>query len=162
MKSAKQFSERGISNVVAETLLISIAVLAMTSVAYVVVSNVATQTRYIDVDVRLENWGTHSIKITLFHMGGDTFNIPTGQFSEFKVMGGYIGEHSWENTVAWDNWVFDNDDGFEVGDNVVGYLNYDSASISLGQRIWISMLDFVSEELLFRETFTVENSLLYE
>jgi len=162
--------QRGVSEIVGEVLMIAIIAIAMSSIAYVVVSRAVTPERYTDLMVRLENASplptesitTKSIKVVLFHIGGDKLGIPQRADDEFRVVGSHIGENSWENIVAWDNWTFsDPANGFELGEIAVGILRHDDATIRIGDKVRISVHDLYSDKTIRDFTYTVENSALY-
>lgn len=166
MASAKKTSERGISTVIGEVMLIAVATLAMSVVAYAVLSSAVTNTRDVELSVRLFNADLaptfDNVFVVLYHMGGDELGIPTGPDREFTVIGSYTGEFSWENTVPWDHWLFsDYIGGFGFGENAVGLLRDDDAAIQIGDKIRITVTDIYADKIIFREQVVVENILLY-
>jgi flagellin-like protein len=157
--------KKGVSPVVGEILLIAIIISVMTTVAFAFISSPGPPARSAEIQVRLENAGappTDIIRVILEHRGGDAIGIPTGADDEFRVIGGYFAENPWDNVVPWDNWEFSGPDGgFELGENAVGYLRHDDAVIGIGDRIWITINDLYAEKLIFHETLSVENSMLW-
>jgi hypothetical protein len=173
--------ERGISSIVAEVMLIGITSAAMAMVAAVLISSSSTPERFVDLEIRLENFNpdgeppTNTVKVIIAHMGGDSIPLPTGPGDEFNLIGFSSRElannqqswqdnqskTTWENDVAWDNWSFssgDSEDGFELGETIEGYLMDDSASVEIGDQIRISVYDTYAKKYAFREIITVENS----
>lgn len=161
----RPIGQRGISPIVGEIILIAVVMAAMSTIAYVVLSGAATPKRHPKLEVRLENAGEpqcQSIKVVLFHVGGDALGIPTGAYREFSVSGFHLGENQWENTVPWDNWVFSSAaQGFQLGENAVGFLIHEDATIDIGDEVGITVLDLVSGDLVYDRTLEVENSSLY-
>lgn len=161
----QSLEQRGVSPIIGEVIMIAVILMAMSTIAYVVLSGVATPVRYPKLDVRLENAGEppcQSIKVVVFHIGGDALGIPMREGDEFSVIGFQLGENSWENTVPWDNWVFsDAARGFQLGENAVGYLRHGDASIDIGDEVGITIVDMVSNELILDRTLEVKNSTLY-
>jgi hypothetical protein len=167
MASVKKASERGVSTVIGEALLIVVATAAMSLLAYAVISGAAKSTRDVELTVRLVNADLvndpfDNLVVALFNVGGDELGIPTGPDREFRVIGSYIGEDSWENTVPWDSWVFsDYIGGFGFGENVVGYLRHDDAAMHIGTKIRITVTDIYADKIIFREQVEIEDILLY-
>lgn len=162
---------RGVSPIVGEVLMIAVVMIAMSAIAWAVISGGGKPERQTELLVRLENASPpdpdkdstfDNIRVILYHVGGDSIGIPKKDVDEFCVFGLHIGENTWENTVPWDNWVFsDEANGFQLGENVVGYLRHDDATISIGDKIKITVLDLYSGKPIYARTKTVENSSLY-
>ncbi|MDI6884468.1 MAG: type IV pilin N-terminal domain-containing protein [Hadesarchaea archaeon] len=157
--------QRGVSPIVGEVLMIAVVVIAMSAIAWTVISSAATPSRYTELRVRLENASsppTQSIRVVLFHRGGDPLGIPTKADDEFRVFGSHIGENSWENVVAWNSWTFSAPaNGFELGENAVGTLRHDNATIRIGDKVGITIMDLYSDKIIYDRTLAVEDSRLY-
>jgi hypothetical protein len=157
------FDEKAVSPIVAEVMLIAIITVAMSAIAMAVLSQVVPRVRHAEIQVRLENANptpTDTIRVILYHVGGDALGIPQGPEDEFRVIGRYLGVDMWENVVPWDNWWFsDEADGFEFGENAIGYLRHDDASVYVDNtKINIVMMDLYTDEWIFDGTLVVENS----
>lgn len=167
----QSLGHRGVSPIVAEMLLIAVVTMAMAVIAAVVISGVATRERLLELRVRLENASPpdpdgdntfDSFKVVLFHIEGDALGIPRRADDEFRVGGYKIGENTWENTVPWDNWVFSSEaNGFQHGENAVGYFRHDRARIHIEDAIKIVVTDLKSNQIIYLQSVTVENSDLY-
>lgn len=158
--------QQGVSPIVGEIIMIAVVAMAMSVIAYAVISASVTPPRDVELDVRLENAGepqANSIKIVLVHMGGDALGIPRGAEDEFRVFVSHSGENSWENIVPWDNWVFsDAANGFQLGENAVGYITHPNATIDIGDKVGITIVDLVSKEWIYDRTLEVKDSSLYD
>lgn len=161
----RSLEQRGISPIVGEIMMIAIITVAMSTIAYFVLAGVLPPERFARLDVRVENASTpptQSLRVVLFHVGGDPLGIPARADDEFRVVGGHLGENSWENVVPWDNWSFsDPANGFGFGENAVGYLRHDDATMRIGDKVYIRVNDLYSDKLIYHRTLTVENSALY-
>jgi len=159
-----QPKQRGVSPIVGELLLVGIIITAMGIIAAVVLVT-GTRERFVDLEVRLENAApppADNVRVILRNLGGDSLGIPDGPDDEFRVVGSDLFGEGWENQVAWNSWTFsDPADGFGFGENAVGILRADDASILIGDEIRITVKDIYSDKLIFSEPVTVENSALY-
>lgn len=155
----------------AEVMLVALIMMAMSVIAYGVINTIVAPARYAEFQVRLENGAPpnpsqgntfNTVKVVIYHMGGDIIGIPDRDDDEFRVVGSHFGENSWENTVAWDNWEFSAPlGGFEFGENVVGYLVHDDARTKIGDKVRIIITDLYADKIAYMQNLTVKNSLLW-
>jgi hypothetical protein len=160
------WSEKGISAVIAEIMLMSIIVVAMSMIAMYMVGSVAPPERWVEFEVRIENAEpppADNLKVVLYHIGGDDLGIPESDADEFRVVVGHLGIDMWENLVPWYSWTFSEPaDGFGFGENAVGYVYYEGAGMDIGDKVWMNITDLTTQKLLYRNSsLEVENSLLW-
>jgi hypothetical protein len=160
------WSEKGISAVIAEIMLVSIIVVAMSTVAMYVVGSIPPPERWVEFEVRIENAESppvDNLRVVLYHIGGDDLGIPKSDTDEFRVVVGHFGENMWENVVPWYSWTFSEPaGGFGFGENAVGYVYYEGAGMNIGDKVQVSITDLTTKKLLYRNpSLKIENSFLW-
>ncbi|MFN4133410.1 MAG: type IV pilin N-terminal domain-containing protein [Candidatus Hadarchaeales archaeon] len=155
--------EKGISEIVGEILLIGIIAAAMTMIAVHVSGTAVSPYRSADFAVWVENarpTPTDNIRVIIYHLGGDALGIPSGPESEFYILATFSGRTFWENKAPWNGLIFsDIRGGFEFGENVVATIRHDDARLNIGDKITITVYDYYSKRILYREPKAVENSI---
>jgi arylsulfatase A-like enzyme len=164
----------GVSPIIAEIMLIGMIAVMMSAIVAVVIV-LPPRTRHAELEIRLENGlppnpleenTFDTIRVIIRHEGGDPLGIPQKADDEFLVRGSHLrGE--WDNEVPWDNWEFWDPefsgpaDAFEFGVYAVGYLRHDDAEIRIGDKVQITVVDLRTNEMIFRDSLPVENSLKF-
>lgn len=153
---------RGVSVLIGEVMLIAIIIGALTMLAIRVIGSVGPPPRYLELAVVVENAEpvpADNLRVILYHLGGDSLDIPRGEDDEFWVaVGRLYPPPVWQAKVPWNSWVFsDPSDGFEVGENAVGYVYYSGASVNIGDRIWVDVFDLDAEKLIFHTVVSVQS-----
>ncbi len=153
--------EKGVSVIVGEVLLVGIIVAVLSLMAMQIIGSSAPQARTLDLEIIVENaepTPADNLRVIIYHLGGDALGIPEKDGDEFGVIIGHFGANSWENEVAWNSWTFSEpEDGFEIGENAVGYVSYVGANANIGDTVWVTVVDYKADKIIYHDTTTIQS-----